>query len=211
LTRAILTRDVREDSPRAWIIAEEWQEALGAHQAEQWGRLLSLARFKRTAVWSLNQAPAQIAAVSPTLLKLLRTNVGLEMIFRSSFEDAAVLAPLLATPSEEKSARETREALTREIVRLPRRSFYLHVKDLPCSAQLVRSLRIDLDRLRVQAAAVSPEVTRAIRRGTVASPREELERLVRPSREAAVELHPIDDLPPMPASADQGPAFPRLG
>jgi DNA helicase HerA-like ATPase len=77
LTRAILSRPVKDDSPRCWVIFEEFQEALAKDQAQQFGRLLALARFKKLSLWFCNQQPAQLAAIDPTLVKLLHTNADL--------------------------------------------------------------------------------------------------------------------------------------
>ena len=213
LTRAILSRSIDEATPPALVIGEEWQEALGAHQADQWGRLLSLARFKRTAIWAVNQAPVQIAEVSATLLRLLRTNVGFEVIFRSSYEDAALLAPQLVTPVHERSITDVRQELIRQIATLPRRSFFLLAKDTGCPPQLVRSPRVDLERLREQAMRASRQTRRMVRQGTVASAPEELALTQRADSGDGEPPVLFDDLlrSVSRSEAEATPGFPVLG
>ena len=117
ITRAILSRPIRADSPQAWVIFEEVQEALGGGQAEQFARLLALARHKRIALTLVNQQPGQVASVDPTLVRVLRTNAGLEAAFRANLDDARALVHALPSPGAKRSAGEERleqiAALTR--------------------------------------------------------------------------------------------------
>ena len=78
IARAILSRPVSAETPQAWVIFEEVQEGLSSGQAEQFARLLALARHKRTSLTLINQQPAQLAAVDPTLVRILRTNAVLD-------------------------------------------------------------------------------------------------------------------------------------
>ena len=174
LTRAILSRKVTDRTRPAWVIWEEFQEALGRSQTEQFGRLLALARYKKVALWFVNQQPAQVAAQEPALVRALRTNTGLEAAFRCNIEDARALAHALPMP-EAGSAAEARQGLLEELTRLPDRTYLLWLKQARFRAQKVRSPRLDLQSLS-DAAKQCPQRLRArIRQGTVAVPRVELE------------------------------------
>jgi uncharacterized protein DUF87 len=181
LTRAILSREVTDRSPQAWIVLEEFQEALGRSQTEQFGRLLALARYKRVGLCFVNQQVGQVAAVEPALVKLLRTNTGIEAAFRCSLEDARGFAHALPTPRGTRSAAHARDDLTEEMTRLPDRTFYLWLKRQPFRAQKVRSPRLDLETIRRAAEEMPQEIRQAVLRGTVSAPRGELEALLTPS------------------------------
>jgi hypothetical protein len=165
LSRAILSREVSGESPRALIVLEEFQEALQRFQAEQFARLLALARHKRVSLLFVNQQPGQL---EPQLTRLLRTNTGLECAFRCNYEDAQSLAHAFPVPADTKRPAEARQALARQMTGLPQRSFYLWLKEASFRAQLVRSPRLDLDELRSEASRTSEEIRERIRQGVVA-------------------------------------------
>ena len=165
LSRAILSREVRDESPRALVVLEEFQEALQRFQVEQFARLLALSRHKRVALLFVNQQPGQLG---PDLTRLLRTNTGLECVFRCNYEDAQSVSHALPVAAETARPAEARMALARQMTRLPRRSYYLWLKEASFRAQLVRSPRLDLEELRNQAREVSAEIKARIRQGTVA-------------------------------------------
>ncbi|MEQ1832469.1 MAG: DUF87 domain-containing protein, partial [Candidatus Eisenbacteria bacterium] len=175
ITRAILSRPVTEQTPQTWVIFEEVQEALGSGQAEQFARLLALARHKRCAVTLINQQPAQLAAVDSTLVKVLRTNAGIECAFRANIEDAKTLVHALPVPPRQKNAAEGRLALVTELTQMPDREYLLWLKQAPFRAQHVRSPRLDLARLREVADRLDPGVRAALRRGVVSMDRAALE------------------------------------
>jgi hypothetical protein len=175
ITRAILSRPVTDDSPRAWVIFEEVQEALGGGQAEQFARLLALARHKRTSVTLINQQPAQLAAVDPTLVKVLRTNAGIECAFRANLEDAKTLVHALPAPPGQRNAAEARLAMVAELTQMPDREFLFWLKQAPFRAQRVRSPRLDLESMRRAAAGLPAEIREATRKGTVSMARPEIE------------------------------------
>jgi len=175
ITRAILSRPVTDATPRTWVVFEEVQEALGGNQAEQFARLLALARHKRVAVALINQQVAQLAAVNPMLVKVLRTNAGLECAFRCNLEDAKSLVHALPTPLVEARAGEARLALMQQLTQLPDREFLLWMKQAPFRAQRVRSPRLDVAALRAAAAELPAATRDTIRRGTVSMERVALE------------------------------------
>ena len=211
LTRAIFSRSVEQGSSQALVILEEFQEALRHDQVEQFGRLLAMARFKRIALWFVNQQPAQIAQVEPALVKLLRTNVGTVSTFRCALEDAKAMSHALHIAPGTKKPAEARQALVEEMTRLPDRTFYFWLRQAPFRAQQVRSPRIDLGHLRELAAQLPAEVHEAIRRGTVALPREELETLVEQEQVDCPE--PITEIPSflIPGGEEGDEGFPTLG
>ncbi|NOT33994.1 MAG: hypothetical protein HOP12_07480 [Candidatus Eisenbacteria bacterium] len=170
VVRAILSREVRPDTLPALFVAEEIQENLGPEEARQFGRLLAIARFKRAAVWVTGQSRSQLSAVDPGLVAALRANVGLQVQFRSSPEDAAAFAHLLPQQAEGETARRT---LINCLTRLPQRHCYIAVRDIGQTAQLALAPRIDFDRFRAAGESLSPEARLAIRRGIAAVPRAE--------------------------------------
>lgn len=171
LTRAILSREVTDRSRRAWVVWEEFQEALGGSQTEQFSRLLALARYKKVSLWFANQQPAQVAAAQPALVRALRTNAGLEAAFRCNLEDARALAHAMPLPAA-GSATESRQTLLESLTRLPDRVYLLWLKQARFRAQKVRSPRLDLRQL-TDAAQRCPRGTRErLLRGTVSFPRD---------------------------------------
>src|SRR5438132_7728655 len=165
LSRAILSREVKDNSPHCLVVLEEFQEALQRFQAEQFARLLALARHKRVALLFVNQQPGQLGT---ELTKLLRTNTGLECAFRCNYEDAQSLSHAFPIAAETTRPAEARLALARQMTRLPRRSYYLWLKEASFRAQLVRSPRLDLGELQEEARGVLEETKGRIRQGTVA-------------------------------------------
>lgn len=210
LTRAVLSRKVTATSPHCLIVLEEFQEALGSGSAEQLARLLALSRSRKVSLWFVNQQPAQVAAVDPSLVKLLRTNTGLELILRCNAEDAKAVAHAFPVPVGECKPAEYRQDLAFELTRLPQRDGYLWAKRLGLRAERVRTPRLDMEGLRVLAESAPHEVVDAIRRGCVSVPRAELEAQLRADRSRTAprpapftqerETPPVDDTP-----------FPRLG
>ncbi len=196
LTRAILSRPVTASTPRAWVIFEEVQEALGRNQSEQFCRLLTLARHKRTAVTLINQQAAQLGSVEPMLVKVLRTNAGIECAFRCNLEDAKPLVQAMPLPPDTNRLEATRQAMTQELTQLPDREFLLWMKRAPFGAQRLRSPRLDLEELRQRGAGLAPEVRAAIRRGVVSM-----------DRAALVAAAASDEITATTAS----PPVPRLG
>jgi hypothetical protein len=175
LTRAIMSRPVTEATRPAWIPYEEAQEAFGHDRADQFGRLLALSRYKKVSLAFINQQASQVAAESPNLLRLLQTNTRWQAVFRCNMEDAKAF-----TATMPFDGRNERRAFMRELMNLPRRHYNLWLKETPFGPQCVLSPKLDLARLHALAAKAPADVRRAIRQGTVAMPRRDLERLVLP-------------------------------
>jgi len=175
ITRAILSRPITDQTPQTWVIFEEVQEALGSGQAAQFARLLALARHKRCGVTLINQQPAQLASVDSTLVKVLRTNAGVECAFRANIEDAKTLVHALPVPPRQKNVAETRLGFLTELTQMPDRDYLLWLKQAPFRAQHVRSPRLGVPGLRESANQLGGEVREAIRRGVVSMDRAALE------------------------------------
>jgi hypothetical protein len=205
LTRAILTRRVTASTSPVLLVLEEFQEALDTAQAAAFGRLLSLARFKKTAVWLVNQSPAQVSRVDASLVRLLHANVGLQFLFRTPIEDARALAHALPAVSA-KDPEGGRQGMIEEISRLPRR--HLFFWDKTHRAVFLRSPRLDLEAITRAAAAAPSSVHDALARGVCTEPRSVLEaRLAASRQESRAQLPPSV---PVVIPADDGP-FPRIG
>ncbi|MEP7027094.1 MAG: DUF87 domain-containing protein [Candidatus Eisenbacteria bacterium] len=164
--RAILSREMGPRTAPTVVCFEEFQELLGSYQVEMFKRLLALSRFKRVSLWFSNQQPAQIAEADRTLLRILRTNLGAEVIFRSSVEDARTLSGGLSTRSPDETLTQARSRLIEEIATLPRRSLFLWLRDSSFGPQRLQSPRLDVDALRRSAATLTPEVRERIRLGS---------------------------------------------
>ena len=177
LARAILSRPLGPSSLPVLVCFEEFQELLGNHQVKQVKRMLALSRFKKATLLFSNQQPAQIADIDPMLLRILRTNAGLELIFRSSTEDATRLAQSLSTRRSDESIATARARLSESIASLPRREFYLWAKDAAFGPQLLRSPQMDLEDLAQMATRLSAAERAAIRRGVVCVPADQVREL----------------------------------
>lgn len=205
LGRAIMAREMRPDTPRAVVIFEEFQELLGSHQVRMFERLLGLCRFKLVNLWFSNQQPAQIAEVDRTLLRILRTNLGAECIFRSSVEDAHELTKGLSTRSGEETLAQARSRMIEEISTLPKRSFFLWLRDSSFGPQRLQSPRLDVDALKRSAASLSPEDRERIRLGSAS--------IARVKTEAGIQPEPAAEPDPRvaPIHPDKRRRTPRLG
>lgn len=207
LIRAVLSRPTTQASPRVGMFFEEFQEALASSSAGQFERFLALSRSRKVSGWFINQQPAQLAAVSPLLVKLLRTNTGVELVFRSSLEDARDFSHAFPVPDGCPKPAEERLRFARELTRLPQREALLWFKRQGLLAQRIRSPRLDLEELRTLAAQC-PEATRSlIRTGTVSTSRAEVEKSLRAKRTAAAVEGPRVEGP----AVILNPSLPRLG
>jgi hypothetical protein len=203
--RAILSREMRGDTPPAIVCFEEFQQLLGSHQIEMFKRLLAQCRFKKVNLWFSNQQPAQIAEADRTLLRVLRTNLGAECIFRSSVEDARTLSEGLSTRGTDETLTQARSRMVEEIATLPRRSFFLWLRDSAFGPQRLQSPRLDVEALKRSAAALSSEQRERIRLGSVS--------IARQTPEAAISADPAVEPDPRvaPLRPDKRRRTPRLG
>ena len=167
LGRAILSRQMSDNTPPAVVVFEEFQQLLGSYQIEMFKRLLALCRFKRVSLWFSNQQPAQIAEADRTLLRILRTNLGAECIFRSSVEDARTLSEGLSTRSADETLTQARSRVVEEIATLPKRSYFFWLRDSAYGPQRLQSPRVNIGALKASVSSLTPEQRERIRLGTV--------------------------------------------
>jgi hypothetical protein len=204
LGRAILSREVSDDTLPAVVVFEEFQQLLGSYQIEMFKRLLALCRFKKVCLWFSNQQPAQIAEADRTLLRILRTNLGAECIFRSSVEDARTLSEGLSTRSADETLTQARSRMIEEISTLPKRAFYFWLRDSAFGPQRLQSPRVNIGALKASAASLSPQQRERIRVGTVS-----IERPDKESHDPATSPEPDARVAPLPQQKRR--RAPRLG
>lgn len=204
LGRAILSREVSDDTLPAVVIFEEFQQLLGSYQIEMFKRLLALCRFKKVCLWFSNQQPAQIAEADRTLLRILRTNLGAECIFRSSVEDARTLSEGLATRSADETLLQARSRMIEEISTLPKRAFYFWLRESSFGPQRLQSPRVNIGALNASAASLSADQRQRIRVGTAS-----IERPIRVAHQPTAVPEPDPRVAPLPPQKRR--RAPRLG
>ncbi|MEO7867202.1 MAG: DUF87 domain-containing protein [Candidatus Eisenbacteria bacterium] len=204
LGRAILSREVTDNTPPVVVVFEEFQQLLGSYQIEMFKRLLALCRFKRVCLWFSNQQPAQIAEADRTLLRILRTNLGAECIFRSSVEDARTLSEGLSTRSADETLSQARATMVEEIATLPRRQFFFWLRDSTYGPQRLQSPRVNLGALKASAASLTGEQLARIRTGCAS-----IERPAEVSLSTEPMAEPDPRVAPLPAQKRR--RAPRLG
>jgi len=186
LVRAIFARRVSLDgrTPPVTVVADEFQELLGPEVARDFERVLTLARSQRCFLWLLFQQAAQLEAVSPTLLRLLRTNTNYQAIFRSNIEDARHFSHVLPVtgrvvhetagfPDPRQAERfltadDERRELVELVPRMPDRLFWFCNRRAAYPTLLVRSPHFDVPGMRRRAEALPRELRDMVTRGVVA-------------------------------------------
>lgn len=200
--RAVLSRPIGPETRPALAGFDEFQECV-QHSAEQWVRLLALSRYKHCGQIYINQ---QVAQIDPKLVRLLRTNVGIEAAFRCNIEDANAYAHAVSFSETTERPAEARRRLIEQLTRLERREYLLWVKGHH-RAQLVRSPRLDLERLRERAACAPPAIREFIQQGTVALRPEEVGQV--DTQDASEQDLATDEV--QPVDRQENDRFPRLG
>ena len=194
-TRAIFERGAEEAGRPVLFAVDEWQEGLNAGDeiAENYERVLAMARSKGVALMLMSQSLAGAAKISSSLPKIVATNTSHQFLFSASAEDAKAMAHILplsgcyprepARPWEDRpkspylAAPDELAKLVDGVTHLPDRTFYYWQRRAPYKAQLVRATDVD-----VRAPAFMPaEAARRIRVGNAAVPIGELERSSPPS------------------------------
>ncbi|MFO0590519.1 MAG: hypothetical protein U0441_23455 [Polyangiaceae bacterium] len=210
LVRAIFERTHAEATRPVTIFVDEWQEGLlgGGDIAENYERVLSMARSRGVSFCLISQSLAGAAKVSSSLPKVVATNTNLQLLFRASEEDARAMTHLLPItgrrpresmlPWEERrgspflSRNEELASLQEEVVRLPNRVFYFWDRTRPYPAELVHALYV--------APGPAPRGDRALEQrllaGTLARPVVQLEREERQAR--LVVFRSTTPMPPEP-------------
>ena len=220
-TRAIFERSPEEAARPVLMAVDEWQEGLGAgdEMAENYERVLAMARSKGVALMLMSQSLAAAAKISSSLPKIVATNTSHQFLFSASAEDAKAMAHMLpvsnrhprepAAPWEERpktpylAAQEELTKLVDGVTHLPDRTFYYWQRRAPYKAQLVRALDIDVE----FPGFLPAETARRLRVGCAAIPIAELERALPsplPAATAAVDENPATILGP-PRWPPRGP------
>jgi hypothetical protein len=195
LTRAIFSRSGSE-TRRVIVLVDEWQEGLMSNPeaAENYERVLSMARSKKVLFVLVSQSLAGAAKASATLPKIVSTNTQTQIWFRASPDDAQSAAARLMLPvtgrksraraapweSAAKSpflsdAEELSERIA-ELASLPGRTFYFWNRTKPYPAELVRAVDIQVAPMNER----DPRTAR-LRDGCVAVPIAELRRTMDPT------------------------------
>lgn len=204
LVRAALNRPVAATTPRATLLADEVQEALSPDVAAMLQRMVSLARYRKVQLITVNQASAQMSSVAPELMSALRTSSGFSASFRSNPEDARALAPGLASGVTRGDQAQALTRMTQALTRLRNREYVLWLRQSGLPAMKLRSPFVDIDDLKRRAGRCPAELRDAIQRGAVAVDRSAL---VKPN------LHQLSILNECSDSAEvvAFPTFPKLG
>jgi hypothetical protein len=145
MTRAILNRRRRPDSPHVVLFLDELPELLGRFETGSVGRLVALARARGVSLFLIAQERGQLGSA---LFDLLRTNCGIETVFRPSRKDAETLAHALPVPEGIERLSVHRDLLIRKLTRLPRQNFLLWFKDGRVPAQFAQAPHLELAALR---------------------------------------------------------------
>ena len=222
LVRAIFERTHAEAARPVSIFVDEWQEGLlsGGEIAENYERVLSMARSRGVSFCLISQSLAGAAKVSSSLPKVVATNTNLQLLFRASEEDARAMAHLLPVtgrrpreavlPWEERrgspflSRSEEITYLQEEVVRLPSRVFYLWNRTRPYQAELVRALHVAPGR-----PPRDHGLERRLLAGTLARSVAELEREEQRTRRAVFRPAAPPTRPSQPPEAQLPPRRPR--
>jgi hypothetical protein len=188
-TRAIFERSPEEAQRRVLLAVDEWQEGLAAGDevAENYERVLAMARSKGVALMLMSQSLIGAAKISSSLPKIVATNTSHQFLFSASAEDAKAMSHMLpvtgrlprepAQPWEERpnspylTAHEELGKLVDGVTHLPDRHCYFWQRRAPYKAQLVRALDIDVE----VPAFLPAETARKLRVGNAAIPIAELE------------------------------------
>lgn len=188
LTRAIFSRRHADAVRPVWGVIDEFQVGLAATgAAEHYERILTMARSRGVAMTLITQSLAPAARLSPSLPKSVLSNCAVQMLFRSSPEDARALAGMFAlsgarrrpksAPWEESTKApfytpsEERELLITETARLPARTFWFWNRPMGCAAELVRALPVELAPIE----HLDPRQLHVLEYGTLARPIRDLE------------------------------------
>jgi hypothetical protein len=206
MTRAILNRQVTAETTPVLCFIDELPEVLGRFEAEGIGRLVSLAGSRLVNFFLILQDRVQLG---PELFHLLRTNCGIETVFRPSHRDAELVAHALPVPNGVERPAQVREALVQRLTRLPRRQYLFWCKDGRVPAHFVTAPFVDL------AALPAPKVLRErVRARSLADADSARDTptfdLQDPSMQVVTEVVPSTPAPPAAVATNDDP-FPELG
>ncbi len=191
LVRAIFSRRVNRNTEPVTILADEFQELLAPDLAQDFERILTLARSQRVFLWALFQQVAQVEAVSPTLLRIMKTNSIMQIVFRSSAEDARAFSHIMPaqggeeretedfpdprSPRRRTTAEEERRELVAQTPSLPDRVFWLWNRARQYPALLVKAPFVSMADLEDSAGSLPEELRQVASRGVLATNAEEID------------------------------------
>jgi hypothetical protein len=116
--------------------------------------LAALALAQRFSLLTINQQKVQLGS---KLSEVLRTNCGIEAIFRCHAQDAEALSHVLPVSARTERPSEERRAVVERMVSLPQRRYLWWVKDEEVPAHFVQARQVDRAALR-RAVAELPEL-----------------------------------------------------
>jgi hypothetical protein len=157
VARAALSRQVRGDSPHVLCAIDELQELLTHYEEGSFCRLAALALARRFSLLTINQQRVQLG---PKLSEVLRTNCGIEAIFRCHAQDAEALSHILPVSGRAERPSDERRTLVRRMVSLKQRQFLWWLKDGAVPAHFTWARKVDRMAMR-RAIAEVPDQFRA--------------------------------------------------
>lgn len=174
LTSAVFSRATDPTAHPVLLLADEFHELIKVKSAaEDFERLLSLARFKGVGIMAACQTVAQVSSVSPALLQSLLTNLITHVLFRPSSLDLKHVLPLMPATGRVIDPRQpdsllSPEAEVKSVVKqcasLPPR--HAVVADfLGGRAEVIRTLDIPFDEARRRALKLPAELRESFLRG----------------------------------------------
>lgn len=159
LTRSIFERTQVEAKRPVVVFADEWQVGLaaGAEVADEFERLLALARSRAVHLWMISQSMTGVAKVSASLPDVVATNAMTQILGRAAIKDARLMSHLLPVTGREArpaagpwetaprspflTVNEERERLVEGVANMPSRTFYLWRRS--GRAELIRSATVE--------------------------------------------------------------------
>jgi hypothetical protein len=219
LIRAVFSRQIDGRTPPVNIMADEFQAMLSPEIGADFERVLTRARSQKAFLWLLFQQAAQVEAVSPLLMRILKTNTNYQLMLRSGADDARALAHILPVagnvpreragfpdprnPTGTITEDEERRRLVEQVPSLPDRFGWFWNRRRPYPAILLRSPTMDIAMLERGAARLPREIRELIATGILAADERELDEAQRRRTELRAclaapqsEAHPPGDLMP---------------
>lgn len=216
LSAAIFARKIEEETHLVIFVVDEAHEVLKASGIlDDFERVLTQARQRRVALWSITQCLSQLQHSS--LIESIKANISLHFAFRPDSTEVRHLLPLARTsgtvvdprrPDRRLTPAEERELLTTQLGRLPPRHFAL-ADYVGGTLEVAKSLTIPFADAKERAQALPVELRTAFLRGRIGIPAAEMaRRAARPV--AAVADEPPRDTPLPESAPPRRPKRPKL-
>jgi len=157
-TRAALGRQVSPNTCDAQLVLDEFPQLVtDAHQRDELGRLLALARFKKISCVLTFQAASMLPK---PLLDLVRSCCSIQAVFRQAPDDARALLPAFPPPEANSRRADAKAALLRQLCTLPRRQLALWIRHRGLDPFIARAPRLDLEAFPASRAEVQENTSR---------------------------------------------------